>query len=56
MRLSELFREVEFDGSIKNDADINLVTDDSDHAYQEYTFRFGDENAAHRDGLQPPRG
>lgn len=29
MRLSELFREVEFDGSIKNDADINLVTDDS---------------------------
>lgn len=29
MRLSELFREVEFDGSIKNDADINFVTDDS---------------------------
>ena len=29
MRLSELFREVEFDGSIKNDTDINLVTDDS---------------------------
>ncbi len=29
MRLSELLREVEFDGSIKNDEDINLVTDDS---------------------------
>ena len=29
MRLSELFRDVEFDVSIKNDADINLVTDDS---------------------------
>lgn len=29
MRLSELFREVEFDGSIKNDTDISFVTDDS---------------------------
>lgn len=29
MRLSELLREVEFEGSIKNDFDIKLVTDDS---------------------------
>lgn len=29
MRLSDLFREVEFDGSIKNDTDISFVTDDS---------------------------
>ena len=29
MRLSELLREVEFEGSIKNDFDIKFVTDDS---------------------------